>query len=137
MNMTKILKVIKPFYVLEEGDTLELSKDGSTYSSVYNEEHHEDSDDNSTVTSSYSSVYSISTAYAKTLVENGYLEEVKEQKDFINIFDEIDRLLTKYYDDLNKLLYGNNDDPKCMQVEKETVLQNMIKLLEHLKNLKK
>lgn len=135
--MTKILKVIKPFYVLEEGDTLELSKDGSTYSSVYNEEHHEDSDDNSTVTSSYSSVYSISTAYAKTLVENGYLEEVKEQKDFINIFDEIDRLLTKYYDDLNKLLYGNNDDPKCMQVEKETVLQNMIKLLEHLKNLKK
>lgn len=135
--MTKILKVIKPFYVLEEGDTLELSKDGSTYSSVYNEEHHEDSDDNSTVTSSYSSVYSISTAYAKTLVENGYLEEVKEQKDFVNIFDEIDRLLTKYYDDLNKLLYGKNDDPKCMQVEKETVLQNMIKLLEHLKNLKK
>lgn len=135
--MTKILKVIKPFYVLEEGDTLELSKDGSTYTSVYNEEHHEDSDDNSTVTSSYSSVYSISTAYAKTLVENGYLEEVKEQKDFVNIFDEIDRLLTKYYDDLNNLLYGKNDDPKCMQVEKETVLQNMIKLLEHLKNLKK
>lgn len=135
--MTKILKVIKPFYVLEEGDTLELSKDGSTYTSVYNEEHHEDSDDNSTVTSSYSSVYSISTAYAKTLVENGYLEEVKEQKDFVNIFDEIDRLLTKYYDDLNDLLYGKNDDPKCMQVEKETVLQNMIKLLEHLKNLKK
>lgn len=137
MNMTKILKVIKPFYVLEEGDTLELSNDGSTYSSVYNEEHHEDSDDNSTVTSSYSSVYSISTAYAKTLVKSGYLEEVKEQKDFVNIFDEIDRLLTKYYDDLNGVLYGKSEDPKCMQVEKETVLQNMIKLLEHLKNLKK
>ncbi len=135
--MTKILKVIKPFYIMEAGDTFELSEDGSTYTSVYNEEHHESNDENSTITSSYSSTYKISTEYAKILVEKGYLEEVKEEKPFVNIFTEIQELLNTYNEDLNNLLTSKDDTPACLKVEQETVLRNMIKLLEHLNSLKK
>ena len=139
--MTKILKVIKPFFVMENGDTFEYNADTDQYKSVYNEEHNSSNEENSTVVSSYNSVYTISEDYAKMLVDNGYLEEVKMNtpgdKQFVNIFDEIDNLLVKYNSDLAELLASNDDTPQCLKVEKETVLRNMIKLLEHLKSLKK
>ena len=139
--MTKILKVIKPFFVMEVGDTFEYDNNTNDYKSVYNEEHNSSNEENSTVVSSYNSVYTISEDYAKMLVDNGYLEEVKmnttSDKQFVNIFDEIDNLLVKYNSDLSTLLTSNDDTPQCLKVEKETVLRNMIKLLEHLKSLKK
>ncbi len=139
--MTKILKVIKPFFVMEVGDTFEYDNNTNDYKSVYNEEHNSSNEENSTVVSSYNSVYTISEDYAKMLVDNGYLEEVKmnatSDKQFVNIFDEIDNLLVKYNSDLSTLLTSNDDTPQCLKVEKETVLRNMVKLLEHLKSLKK
>ena len=136
--MTKILKVIKPFFVMEVGDTFEYSDDTKDYKSVYSEEHNSSNEENSTVVSSYNSVYTISEDYAKMLIENGYLEEVTpNDKRFVNIFDEIDSLLAKYSTDLNILLNSTDDTPQCLKVEKETVLRNMIKLLQHLKSLKK
>jgi predicted regulator of amino acid metabolism with ACT domain len=142
MDMTKILRVIKPFFVMEKGDTFEYDADDELYKSTYNEEHNGSNDDNTTVVSSYSSVYNISEDYAKMLIDNGYLEEVKQdqtKKAFVNIFDEISKLITKYNDDLTKVLNreGLEETPECMIVEKETVLRNMIKLLEHLNSLKK
>ena len=138
MDMTKILKVIKPFFVMEVGDTFEYSDDTKDYKSVYSEEHNSSNEENSTVVSSYNSVYTISEDYAKMLIENGYLEEVTpNDKRFVNIFDEIDSLLAKYSTDLNILLNSTDDTPQCLKVEKETVLRNMIKLLQHLKSLKK
>jgi len=141
MDMTKILKVIKPFFVMEVGDTFEYDNNTNDYKSVYNEEHNSSNEENSTVVSSYNSVYTISEDYAKMLVDNGYLEEVKmnatSDKQFVNIFDEIDNLLVKYNSDLSTLLTSNDDTPQCLKVEKETVLRNMVKLLEHLKSLKK
>lgn len=136
--MTKILKVIKPFFVMENGDTFEYNADTDQYESVYNEEHNSSNEDNSTVVSSYNSVYRISKEYAKMLLDNGYVEEVDEKKRFVNIFDEIDNKLSEYNEDLYTLSNGDNDDtPQCLLVEKETVLRNMIKLLEYLKGLKK
>lgn len=137
--MTKILKVIKPFFVMEVGDTFEYDADSKQYKSVYNEEHNSSDDKNSAVVSSYNSVYTISDDYAKMLVDNGYLEEIKPNADnkFVNIFDEIDHLLIQYNTDLNILLNSDDDIPQCLKVEKETVLRNMIKLLDHLKSLKK
>lgn len=136
--MTKILKVIKPFFVMENGDTFEYNADTDQYESVYNEEHNSSNEDNSTVVSSYNSVYRISKEYAKMLLDNGYVEEVDEKKRFVNIFDEIDNKLSEYNEELYNLSNGDNDDtPKCLLVEKETVLRNMIKLLEYLKGLKK
>jgi hypothetical protein len=136
--MTKILKVIKPFFVMENGDTFEYNANTDQYESVYNEEHNSSNEDNSTVVSSYNSVYRISKEYAKMLLDNGYVEEVDDKKRFVNIFDEIDNKLSEYNEELYTLSNGDNDDtPQCLLVEKETVLRNMIKLLEYLKGLKK
>lgn len=136
--MTKILKVIKPFFVMENGDTFEYNADTDQYESVYNEEHNSSNEDNSTVVSSYNSVYRISKEYAKMLLDNGYVEEVNESKKFVNIFDEIDNKLNEYNNELYTLkTKADENTPQCLLVEKETVLRNMIKLLEYLKGLKK
>ena len=138
MDMTKILKVIKPFFVMENGDTFEYNADTDQYESVYNEEHNSSNEDNSTVVSSYNSVYRISKEYAKMLLDNGYVEEVDEKKRFVNIFDEIDNKLNEYNNELYTLkTKADENTPQCLLVEKETVLRNMIKLLEYLKGLKK
>lgn len=136
--MTKVLKVIKPFFVMENGDTFEYNADTDQYESVYNEEHNSSNEDNSTVVSSYNSVYRISKEYAKMLLDNGYVEEVDEKKRFVNIFDEIDNKLSEYNNELYTLkTKADENTPQCLLVEKETVLRNMIKLLEYLKGLKK
>ena len=74
------------------------------------------------------------------LVENGYIEEVMQNtnndKQFVNIFDEIEHLLIQYNTDLNLLLNSDDDTPQCLKVETETVLRNMIKFLQHLTSLK-
>ena len=136
--MTKILKVIKPFFVMENGDTFEYNADIDQYESVYNEEHNSSNEDNSTVVSSYNSVYRISKEYAKMLLDNGYVEEVDDKKRFVNIFDEINNKLSEYNNELYALKSkADENTPQCLLVEKETVLRNMIKLLEYLKGLKK
>ena len=136
--MTKILKVIKPFFVMENGDTFEYNADTDQYESVYNEEHNSSNEDNSTVVSSYNSVYRISKEYAKMLLDNGYVEEVDEKKRFVNIFFEIDNKHNEYNNELYTLkTKADENTPQCLLVEKETVLRNMIKLLEYLKGLKK
>ena len=136
--MTKILKVIKPFFVMESGDTFEYNADTEQYESVYNEEHNSSNEDNSTVVSSYNSVYRISKEYAKMLLDNGYVEEVNDKKRFVNIFDEIDDKLSEYNNELYSIKSkADENTPQCLLVEKETVLRNMIKLLEYLKGLKK
>ena len=136
--MTKILKVIKPFFVMENGDTFEYNADTDQYESVYNEEHNSSNEDNSTVVSSYNSVYRISKEYAKMLLDNGYVEEVDDKKRFVNIFDEINNKLSEYNNELYVLKSKDDENtPQCLLVEKETVLRNMIKLLEYLKGLKK
>lgn len=136
--MTKILKVIKPFFVMENGDTFEYNADIEQYESVYNEEHNSSNEDNSTVVSSYNSVYRISKEYAKMLLDNGYVEEVDDKKRFVNIFDEINNKLSEYNNELYALKSkADENTPQCLLVEKETVLRNMIKLLEYLKGLKK
>lgn len=136
--MTKVLKVIKPFFVMENGDTFEYNADTDQYESVYNEEHNSSNEDNSTVVSSYNSVYRISKEYAKMLLDNGYVEEVDDKKRFVNIFDEINNKLSEYNNELYALKSkADENTPQCLLVEKETVLRNMIKLLEYLKGLKK
>lgn len=139
--MTKILKVIKPFFVMEIGDTFEYDNDTNQYKSVYNVENNSSNDNNSTVMSSYSSVYTISTEYAKVLIGQGYLEQVDENsaesKKFVNVFDEISNLISVYNKDLADVLRSDDNTPQCLKIERETVLRNMIKLLEHLNSLKK
>lgn len=138
--MSKILKVIKKFYLLEIGDTLELSENGLEYTNVHNEELSESDETGSDISARFTSTYSISTDYAKLLIEEGYLapyDEPEQTKSFVNVFDEIDTMLDTYNEELDNLDEDFADEPACLKVEKETVLRNMIKVLNHLNSLKK
>lgn len=140
--MTKTLRVIDPFFMMEVGDTFEYSADDKMYVSRHKEEFYKtDSEKVSDLKSSYNSEFQISSEYAKTLIDDGYLEEVLEcelnKPSFVNIFDEIDNLLSKYKKGLSTIEEDTAELPTCVKVERETVLTNMITLLEHLKSLKK
>ena len=139
--MAKTLRVIDPFFVMELGDTFEYSEDSKMYVSVHNEDfYNTDNSSVESIKSSYNSQFQISADYAKTLIKEGYLEEVPETEknaNFVNIFDEIDNLLTKYKSGLKTIEKDMAELPACVKVERQTVLTNMITLLEHLKSLKK
>ena len=138
-NMAKILRVVEPFLVVNLGDVFEYSNEEKMYISKHNEEFYKADYTANDVKSSYTSEFKISVEYAKALVEEGYLEEATEvsDKSFVNIFDEIDSLLTKYKKGLETIEQDMADLPVCVKVERQTVLTNMITLLEHLKSLKK
>jgi len=135
--MSKVLKVIDPFLRLDYGDTFELSADGQNYESSVEENFSDVHDDGSHYTTKYSGKFTISKEYAENMVKEGYLEEVKDKKDFVNIFDEIDNLLNKYTDELKNIDEDWPNMPPCLRVEKTTVLNNLITVLSHLKSLKK
>ena len=134
-SMMNKLKVVDQFYNLEVGDILILSDDKNFYE--YNvSEGSSDKDSKFTFNASFK----INSDYAKELIKQGYLEEVVEKQsnpEFKNIFTEIDTLLSTYYSELDSLDVEFANKPTCLKVEKNTVLNNLIKVLEHLKDLKK
>ena len=137
--MSKILRVIDPFFVLELGDTLTLSEDGKFYTFERSEEFHKAGDSNE-LNSTYNSNFTISIDYAKELIKDGYLEEVDvkmTKSPFVNVFDEIDNLINKYQSDLSRIDMDMADQPQCLKVEKTTVLSNILSVLNHLKTLRK
>ena len=132
--MSKTLEVIKPFDILDEGDVFELTADGKYYVCEYNEENNA-FEGISDFSSTYSTSYKISVEYAKLLISAGILKATEEENAaFVNVFDEIDRLLNEYTKDLNNI---DGKMPTVLKVEKTTVLENLIKVLSHLKSLKK
>lgn len=140
--MSKTLVTIKPFFVMEEGDTFQLTGDGKYYKSEYNEEYCKSDDNNSEIETSYKSEYCISLDYAKTLIEGGYLKEPCDDKcnknySYVNVFTEIDNLLDRYNTELENIDEDYVDAPECVKVEATTVLSNLVKTLTHLKSLKK
>lgn len=137
--MTKTLRVIDPFFVMNLGDLFEWNEDAKMYVSKHNEEFYK-ADDTSIneVKSSYKAEFQISEEYAKALLSEGYLEEVREKTpNFVNIFDEIDTLLEKYKNELTTVDKAAAELPACVKVEREAVLTNLITLLNYLKSLKK
>lgn len=137
--MSKVLKVLEPFFVLNVDDTLTLAEGGKFYVAERDEEFRNSSED-SDLMSSYKASFTISVKWAKQLIEDGFLEEVvekKPEKQFVNVFDEIDNLLSEYQNDLNNIEDDMVNEPECLKVEKTTVLKNIIKVLNHLKTLRK
>lgn len=139
--MTNTLKVVKPFLGFEVGDVLVYNADTNMYESEYNSEYHEnDEDDSASVI--YNSTCKISSDYVQNLVEEGYLvdnsvDTKTQNTKFVNVFDEIDNMLASYNADLANIDADEKDTPECLKVEKRTVLSNLIKALNHLKELKK
>lgn len=140
--MGKTLNVIEDFAYLTAGDVLTLSEDGTEYVAESHEVFDRNSDDNTEFRSSFTSRFTISPAYAQELIENGILEDPSYTDDatnrsFVNVFDEIDDLLSTYGEELEKLPTEMKDQPECLKVEKATVLSNLVSVLNHLKSLKK
>jgi len=135
--MSKTLRVINPFFVVDTGDMFTLTEDGTLYTFERNEEFHKAGDTNE-LNSSYATTFNISIDYAKQLVEDGYLEEVDtKDKKFVNVFDEISALIDKYQKDLDNIDVDTAGQPQCLKVEKTTVLTNILSVLNHLKTLRK
>lgn len=136
--MAKTLKVIDSFFVADVDDIFELSEDGKMYVCEHTEEYHKtDEASSKALDSSYSSKYCISVEFAKQLIEEGYLEEVKDKSTFVNIFDEIDALLAKYTLEYNEAELDIKNGANYTKLERRVVLSNLITLLQHLKGLKK
>lgn len=137
-NMSKTLRVINPFFVVDIDDTFILSEDGKFYIFQKNEEFHR-AGETKELNSVYNSSFSISIDYAKQLIEDGYLEEVEktDKSKFVNVFDEIDSLINRYQKDLANIDMDMADQPQCVKVEKTTVLTNILSVLNHLKTLRK
>lgn len=138
--MTKTLRVIDPFFVMDLGDTFELNEDTKMYVSKHKEEFYKMDDGSiNEIKSSYNSEFQISEEYAKSLIKDGYLEEVfeNEKSTFVNVFDEINNLLEKYKKELETIEEDMASLPACIKIERETVLNNLVTVLEHLKSLKK
>lgn len=135
--MTNTLKVVKPFFVMEVGDTFEKTEKG-TYKSAYSTEYASAEADGDEVSSSYNSTYEISESYAKSLIEEGFLvEEAKKKDKFVNVFDEIDAMKQQFQYELDHLDEDCEGIPACLKTEKLTVLTNLLTTLNHLSNLKK
>ena len=137
--MAKTLTVIDPFFVMEAGDTFEWNEDDNMYVANHAEEFHKSDDSDSEIRSTYQSNFAISVDYAKELIADGYLEETSNEpkKAFTNVFDEINRLIDKYEDEKNNLQEDMANMPECLKVERATVLNNVLSVLDHLKELKK
>lgn len=137
--MAKVLRVIEPFFDVDVDDTFVLSDDAKFYVFEKNEEFHTNSSETEDLTSSLKSTFKISIKWAKQLVEDGYLEEVNEKANakFVNVFDEIEKLLNAYQEELKLIPETMKESPECLRVERTTVLMNMIKVLSYLKTLRK
>lgn len=131
----KKYKVINSYFSLAEGDILEPSEDGKFYTAEHAEQFDKTGVNGETFSSSITNTVTFSADYVQVLLENGYLAEVSE--DFVNVFDEIDNLLKGYEADLKEVEADKDAVPACLKVEKTTVLSNLIKVLTHLRNLKK
>jgi hypothetical protein len=125
---------------MDLNDTFEFDENTKMYVSKHKEEFYKMDDGSiNEIKSSYNSEFQISEEYAKTLIDEGYLEEADdcEKPTFVNVFDEINNLLEKYKKGLETIEDDTVGLPACVKVEREAVLTNLVTLLEHLKSLKK
>ena len=138
--MTKLLKVVKPLWNLEPGDEFTYDSEAEKY--VAGNKYSFDEDN---FVFEHNSNYSISKDFAEKLIKDGCLKEYnkledksnKKNEDFVNVFSEIDALLGTYTDQLNNIDEDCSSYPECLKLEKRTVLTNLVKVLNHLKELKK
>ena len=136
-KMTKTLRVISDFLDMNPGDTFEYDNDSKMYVAERNEEFHRTDDSDSELRSMYTARFAISEGYARELIQDGVLEDADEKKNFVNIFDEIDNLTSRYENELKNVNKDMAQFPECMKVERVTVLNNLLSVLDHLKGLKK
>lgn len=147
MQMNK-LKVIEPFGQRRIGDVFDYSEDTDMWvCESVNDNSYYDIASNNTCHAISTSKDEISSFYAKKLVSEGILEfiedededevENNESREFVNVFDEMVKIRNSYENRLKNLDKEYKNQPACLKVESETVLSNMVHLLDHLISLRK
>ena len=121
---------------LVPGDTFEPNEDG-TYTVEQTSEINRTDDLFGDFKSTLNSKFTVSEDYIKELVREGVIKSDKPEKEFVNVFNAIDNMLDTYKSDLKNIDTDMSDAPECLKVEKTTVLRNLIKTLDYLKNLRK
>lgn len=137
--MKNKLIVVEPFALLNIGDELIWNKEEQAYVAEY-DERELSATDKKNFKSTYYSKYSISEDYAKMLIKEGFLKEdtsAKNDAQFKNVFDEIEKLRNQYTYELDALHKNPNLISRYEAIEKETVLSNLITVLDYLKTLRK
>ena len=64
-------------------------------------------------------------------------QKLEKLKILQSTLDKIEKLAKMYDEELDNIDKDFENSPACLKVEKETVLRNMLKVLEHLHSLKK
>lgn len=120
-------KVIKDFGSAKKGDVLVNSIDDPQ---VFTMEYSDGDSDNCT----YYRSMSISDDIADLYVEEGYLEEVEDNKS-TKVVDLIDNLVDQYDKDYKEVMdkYSEGKVPPCVKLEAETVYYNLTKVLNKIK----
>ena len=133
--MSNKLIVVKPFNSLQKGDTFVLNN-GKYICSIKETTDGTCVKDNMDyeMTTTNTTVLSVDTA--KSLIESGYLKDEIEKKSEKTVFDEMDGLLSAYYDRIANLDEEFKDAPTCLKNEAEVTTLNLIKVLRHLKTFK-
>ena len=92
--MEKYLKTIEDFAMLTEGNVLERDENGNY---VYSESYENNDLLTNGISVKYDTKVVLSEKFAKELIQNAVLEEVKEKDtDFVNVFDEISKLFCRF-----------------------------------------
>lgn len=147
--MSKFKKLVfdKPFGSIEPGTTLEYSDDDEMYLFDERSETNLDSDSNSAMMVNDSTIM-MTPEYANKLVQKGVLKVVEDLKqtdsqnkkqNFVNVFDEIDRLESGINDDMTaiELRRKNSNDYNYKDAALYYRLDGQKSVLSYLKSLKK
>lgn len=129
------LKIVNDYFLgVKKGEMLNKTSDGSYEFSRESKTIHNGIQKKTEVR------VSISAEQAEDLIKKNILEEVDDDSNnnsHVNVFDEIERLIDVHKNELNSLDDKYKDSPLCMKVEAQTVLTNLIKILEYLFSLKR
>lgn len=147
--MSKFKKLVfdKPFGSIEPGTTLEYSDDDEMYLFDERNETNLDSDSNSAMMVNNSTIM-MTPEYANKLVQKGVLKVVEDLKqtdsqnkkqNFVNVFDEIDRLESSINDGMKalELRRKSNNDYNYKDATLYYRFEGEKSILSYLKSLKK
>lgn len=137
--MKNDLKVIQPFLQFVPGDVLKYDEKINAYAYSSTEEVHKTGNGSFL----WNNTCTISMNYISYLIKEGYLKE----EDCDKIVDNCEARVKYYQNKYNALIAeikkqhdkysealknpNNEDQPKCLQVEQETVLKNLEKITKH------
>ena len=134
--MDKVFKVKKSFIdLVEPEDIIEYDKDTNTYfiEKIRKSSYVQEGIPYNITSQTY---IDITPGEVETLIKEGYLVSVEQDKPHVNVFDRIKELSSIYSKELKTLDEDMTNAPACLKIERQTVLQNLLTVLQELASYK-